>query len=175
MVESVAASHVDELLSQTLGSAHDAVEVVLEAADRAASQQQKSVNLQFSIGGTELAVRVQLHANEVRATFRTDSAELRAALSHEWQSVESTSAGGDRSFRLAPPVFAAPEQSALNSFAGDTSSRQRDQQAERVAGEHASSNNSPTRGPGAAAPISGSSSASSPAASLTSRHLHTLA
>jgi hypothetical protein len=174
MLESVVPSHVDELLSQTLGSAHDAVEVVLDAADRAASQQQKSVNLQFSIGGTELAVRVQLHANEVRATFRTDSAELRAALSHEWQSVESTSAGGDRSFRLAPPVFTAPDHSALNSFAGDASSRQRDQQAERLAGEHASSN-SRTRSPGAAVPVSGSSSAGSPAASLTSRHLHTLA
>jgi hypothetical protein len=111
------------------------VEVVLQAAADVSSREQKTVNLQISVGDADLNVRVELHANEVRATFRTDSPELRAALSHEWQSAATISTNGDRTLRIVPAVFNASEHSALNAFAGDTSSRERNQQARRDANE----------------------------------------
>jgi hypothetical protein len=112
-------------LPDTLRTAHEAVEVVLHAVEHVAAREQTSVQLRFAVAGEELAVRVELHADEVRTTFRTDSAELRAALEHEWQQLAGTAASPDRSVRIPPAVFAAAGQSALNAFAGDTSSRDR--------------------------------------------------
>jgi len=120
----------------TFSTAREAVEVVLHAVEHVASRAQKSVQLNFSVAGEELAVRVELRADEVRTTFRTDSAELRAALAQEWQQV-SSSAHPDRPVRIAPAVFASAEHSALNAFAGDTSSRGRQQGAARGEAEAA--------------------------------------
>jgi len=120
----------------TFSTAREAVEVVLHAVEHVASQAQRSVQLSFSVAGEELAVRVELRADEVRTTFRTDSAELRAALAQEWQQV-SSAAHTDRPVRIAPAVFAAAENSALNAFAGDTSSRGRHQGAARGEAEAA--------------------------------------
>lgn len=110
--------------AETFSTAHEAVEVVLHALEHVASREQKSVQLKFAVAGEELAVRVELRADEVRTTFRTDSAELRAALEHEWQQVAGNSTASDRSMRVSPAVFAAAGESA-NAFAGDTSSRDR--------------------------------------------------
>lgn len=110
--------------TDTFSTAHEAVEVVLHAVEHVASREQKSVQLKFAVAGEELAVRVEMRADEVRTTFRTDSAELRAALEHEWQQVAGTATAPDRSIRVSPAVFAAAGQSA-NAFAGDTSSRDR--------------------------------------------------
>ena len=109
-----------------VASAHRAVEAVLVAADRFSSGDQHSVTLQFSVGDTELNVRVELRADEVRATFHTDSPELRDALSHEWQAAQASSPS-ERSFRLAPPVITSAQgYTSSSAFAGgDTSSRQR--------------------------------------------------
>ncbi len=107
-------------------TAHEAVEVVLHAVEHVASREQSSVQLKLSVAGEELAVRVELRADEVRTTFRTDSSELRAALAHEWQQVASGTVPVERPVRVAPASFvAAAEQSALNASAGDTSSRER--------------------------------------------------
>lgn len=120
----------------TFSTAHEAVEVVLHAVEHVASRAQRSVQLSFSVAGEELAVRVELRADEVRTTFRTDSAELRAALAQEWQQV-SSSAHHERPVRIAPAVFASAENAALNAFAGDTSSRGRQQGAARGEAEAA--------------------------------------
>jgi hypothetical protein len=120
----------------TFSTAREAVEVVLHAVEHVASQAQRSVQLSFSVAGEELAVRVELRADEVRTTFRTGSAELRAALAQEWQQV-ATAAHTDRPVRIAPAVFAAAENSALNAFAGDTSSQGRHQGAARGEAEAA--------------------------------------
>lgn len=164
-----------QMASETVSSAHDAVEVALHAAEQLASRDQKSVRLQFSVGDAQLDVHVEVHANEVRTTFRTESAELRQTLSQEWQAVTGT-AGGDRGLRLAPAVFSANDQSAFNAFAGDTSSRQRDQRASRETADRA------TRGVGAVSRSHGASVgthsvSSGPrlSAPFTSQHLHTLA
>ncbi|MEO5958598.1 MAG: hypothetical protein ABIR80_05745 [Opitutaceae bacterium] len=102
-------------------SAEHAVEAVLSVAERFANGDRHSVNLEFSIGGSDLHVRVEMRADEVHTAFHTASAELRDALTHEWQSVSAQS--GDRSMRFAAPVFSASDRSdgATSSFSGDTS------------------------------------------------------
>lgn len=160
---------------EQLRTAHEAVEVVLHAADQVSARTQKTVNLRFSVGDAALSVRVELHANEVRTTFRTDSAELRAALSHEWQSVAQGGLGGDRPFRIAPAVFSSSEPAPANGFAGDASSQSREQKSPR----DGSSASLPAASMGRAA--SRTAPASAPAvtpprgAALNSRHLHTVA
>jgi|GEM_PF-2072459 len=119
--------------TESTDSAHRAVEAVLTAAERVASGGRQSVDLHFSVGGADLNVRVEMRADQVHATFRTDSAELRSALANEWQSVNAAG-NGESSLRLAPPVFTTNANlSNLNNasaFAGgDGSSRQRDSRA----------------------------------------------
>jgi hypothetical protein len=106
-------------------TAHEAVEVVLHAVEHVASREQKSVQLKFAVAGEELAVRVELRADEVRTTFRTDSAELRATLEYEWQQMSGASTATDRAVRVSPAVFSAAGQSTPDAFNGDTSSRDR--------------------------------------------------
>lgn len=108
---------------QEVASSHQAVEAVLRAVDHVATREQHSVNLHFSVGETDLKVRVELRADEVRTTFSTDSAELRSALSHEWQAVAHPEASG--SVRIAPATFTS--EHATPAFSGDASSRDRQQ------------------------------------------------
>jgi hypothetical protein len=160
---------------EAVSTAHQAVEVVLRAVDDLSSREQKSVRLEFSVGDNELSVRIELHADEVRTTFRTDSAELRAALSHEWQAV-AASGTADRSVRIAPALFNSAESSALNASAGDTASHHREpgSQSRHASEQHGSSAFVRSGDRSAPAPAV---AASSPAAARvhTSRHLHTLA
>lgn len=155
-------------------SAHRAVEAVLDATDRFAARDQHSVNLQFSVGGTDLSVRVEMRSGEVHTTFRTDSPELRAALSSEWNSMTSQQ-NGDRSARLASPVFTGNDQAGTStSFSGDGASRQRDPQSREPAAQNsgfAASRRDP-------APTGSSSNSNSPmtrSVAVNSVHLHTLA
>jgi len=93
-----------------------AVVTAVEALERHADSVQKSVDLQFKVGNEQLALRVELRDGTVHTTFRTDSMELRSALTHEWQAVMPPAAG--RELRLADPVFspaAAGNESALGS------------------------------------------------------------
>lgn len=153
-------------------TAHRAVEAVLTVTDRFAARGQHSVNLQFSVAGADLNVRVELRAGEVHTTFRTDSAELRAALASEWQSV-TTQSGGDRAAKLAPPVFTSTEQSGA-SFSGDGTSRHGYSNT-RGSEEHPV----PLPPPPAPAPSSTSAPAAAVAPTRTAAtnavHLHTLA
>src|SRR5581483_11633984 len=89
---------------EIVSTAHRAVETALEVADRFTAQDRHTVNLQFSVAGQDLAVRVELRADEVRTTFRTDSPELRNALAHEWQSVAGQGTS-ERGLRLVTPTF----------------------------------------------------------------------
>jgi hypothetical protein len=156
-------------------SAHEAVEVVLHAVEHVASQEQTSVNLKFTVGDSQLSVRVELHANEVRATFRTESEELRSALAQEWQSAASGPLGSDRPTRVVPAFVAAADQSAFNATAGDSSSRQQHSGAQRSEAEAAvavSRRRDPAARAATSAPVS---SGVYPASSHTSHRLHTLA
>lgn len=64
-----------------------------------------SVSLHVAFAGHDLAVHVQLRDGAIHAQFQTDSAELRTALSNEWQSIAVQSP--DDAARYAPPVFTA--------------------------------------------------------------------
>lgn len=99
--------------------ARRAVESVLTAADQLATGEQRSVRLQFTVGGEELAVRVELRGDKIHTTFRTDSSELRSALAHEWQSVSAVQ-NGVRTQRLADPVFASNSSGNGQNFSSDS-------------------------------------------------------
>ena len=119
--------------TESTDSAYHAVEAVLTAADRVSSGGRQSVNLRFSVGGVDLDVRVEMRADQVHATFRTDSPELRSALANEWHSVNAAG-NGESSLRLAAPIFTSnanlSNSSNTSPFAGgDGSSRQRDPRA----------------------------------------------
>ncbi len=152
-------------------SAHRAVEAVLDVTDRLAARERHSVDLQFTVGDADLKVRVEMKAGEVHTTFRTDSAELRAALSSEWQSVSSQNS--DRSTRLAAPVFASNDQGS--SFSGDGAPRQRDQQSREPAPAFFPTGAETTRTVAAASSVSTGVVAASRGSSAKSLHLHTLA
>lgn len=171
---SESALHGETVPVESVSTAHEAVEVVLKTVEQASTQEQKSVNLRFSVGDVDLSVRVELHANQVRTTFRTDSPELRAALSQEWEAI-SSNASGERTLKHVPAFVTASENSSLNSFSGDTSSRQRDQRAERETNERAVRVTSKSRGPAAATPVASTHAGISGIAPLTSRRLHTVA
>jgi hypothetical protein len=152
-----------------VNTAQRAVEAVLTAVHRFSTSDRHAVNLQFSVGGADLSVRVELRADEVRATFHTDSAELRTALSQEWRAAAAND--GERSLRLAPPVFSGNDTAGSAAFSGDQASQQRHPSSARQADEMFSFSTSRTGASAAqsAAPIS-------PRLPLsTALHLHTLA
>ena len=111
-----AAARAPAPAESTSGVAQRAVEAVLTAAERSQSAGQHSVNLQFSLSGVDLAVRVQLRSGAVHATFRTDSPELRSALAEEWHSVSAQSAGAP--LRMVAPVFTSKEAMSSGHFQG---------------------------------------------------------
>ena len=156
----------------TASIAHQAVEAAITAADRQVSGEPRAVNLQFSVGNADLNVRVEMRDGALHATFRTDSADLRDALAHEWQSVNSSQV--ERPFRLADPVF-APANPAGLAAAGDNAPQQ-----QRHGGDRTGSPYVPARGsapdPTASEPALQAVSIGPDSAPLsTSLHLHTFA
>jgi hypothetical protein len=112
--------------------AHRAVETILNVVEAQRSREAEAgvVNLHFKFAGEDLAVRVQLRGGEVHTQFRTDSAELRAALASEWRVVAGQ--GGEVGVRLIEPVFAGSGASNQSGFGsapqGQFSSQQHAQQ-----------------------------------------------
>ena len=150
-----------------------AVDTAMAAADRLAAGVQRSVNLQFSVSGVDLGVRVEMRGDAVHTTFHTDSPELRTAIAHEWQAVSVQNES--RPQRLADPVFSSGTHSGLGQ-SGDGSAHQRDSGARE--GRAAGSEFTVFR-PGARSvattSVSAAPAASRLAPSLTTRHLHTFA
>jgi hypothetical protein len=150
-------------------TAQRAVEAALAATERFSARDQHSVTLQFTVGGNELNVRVELRGSEVHTTFRTDSPELRSALSAEWQSV-TTQSNADRTVRLATPVFSSNSDAPTSSSdQGANRQRQPETEARQPAFSLSGSNRTTT---------AAAHSAPAPAArtlSANAVHLHTLA
>lgn len=105
-----------------LSTAHEAVKAVLQVADRMTSTDQRSVNLNFSVGDANLAVRVELHGNEVRTSFRTDSPELQAALAEEWNA--RAAGGNDNTLRFATPSITGADGSLGQELSGRSPQQQ---------------------------------------------------
>lgn len=89
--------------------AADASAVVREVAELTHDfrmRERSSVEVKFNFKDeTELSVRLSYRDGDVHTTFRTDSPELRAALTREWQGFAAGAALEPRGHRIADPVF----------------------------------------------------------------------
>jgi hypothetical protein len=109
-----------------------AVETVLNVVDaqQVGSGQGGSVKLDFNFGGEALAVHVQMRGGEVHTEFKTNSTDLRSALSSQW-SVAAGQRDAD-GVRLVEPVFSSAQGGSStangNSAAGNFSSPQQGSQ-----------------------------------------------
>lgn len=114
----------------TLRETMAAIISAVEALERRADVQQKSVDLHFTVGNEKLGLRVELRDGTVHATFRTESAEMNTVLAREWHSIVQPV--GERGMRLAEPVFTssvtASGGSDFNSL-GQGTPHQREQKA----------------------------------------------
>jgi hypothetical protein len=104
------------------GVAQRAVDAAISAAESLNTGSNQAVNMQFSVGNADLSLRVELRNGEIHTTFRTDSADLRLDLAHEWQS--SNPGSGSGSVRLAEPVFTS-SSTPSSMAAGENPSQQR--------------------------------------------------
>lgn len=162
--------------AETLASAHRAVDAVLATAERFTPSTQSVANLKLSVGDSELLIRVEIRAGEVHATFRTDSPELRAALSHEWRAASLPSV--DQTLRLAAPVFASSEHSFGEQNSGFSSEHPGHgrEQSSRFKSEFVLPGS--PRGPEAATADGGEAAAAMPGLRVqlpTTQHLHAFA
>jgi len=136
--QSVAAGSPEPLPQLVAASfAKRAVETVTSVVDaQAASKLQPvpSVQLKFKFGTEDLAVRVALRNGTVTTEFRTDSPELRAAITNEWKAV---AAQPESALRFLEPVVSAATspQTGTGSFAqqqqqspGQSAAQQQQQQ-----------------------------------------------
>jgi len=106
-----------------------AVISAVDAMERRADIQQKSVDLQFHVGNEKLGLRVELKDGAVHTTFRTESPEMNHALAREWHSLVPTGFG--REIKLADPVFNTVATSGSDSSStslGQGAQQQREQQ-----------------------------------------------
>ena len=117
--------------------AHRAVETILNVveAQRQGAANASSVNLHFKFGAEDLAVRVQLRGGEVLTQFMTDSAELRGAISSEWQVMAGQ--GSTAGLRLHEPTIVAASAGTSSGFGsaaqGQNQGRQQAQQQQEQA------------------------------------------
>jgi|GEM_PF-3497364 len=105
--------------------APDLVHEIREIADGLWAVERNSVEVKFNFGEQEpLSVRVEYRDGTVQATFRTDSSDLRDAITREWQARSGQTE--QRPYRVADPVFTTTAQPTSGfSFGGDASRQQR--------------------------------------------------
>jgi hypothetical protein len=116
-----------QVAATTAADAHRAVDAVLAATERLGTSSSRAVNLQFSFGGADLAVRVEVRGGEVHATFRTNSPELRDSLSSEWHAAAAQDSASP--LRMVEPVFRGSDSSSLSNFTGESGTQQRNSNA----------------------------------------------
>jgi hypothetical protein len=95
---------------------------LVDAQFSASMQKSGSVQLRLKFGGEDLSVRVELRGGAVHTDFRTDSAELRAALTREMQAVASQSPEQMR--RYVAPVFSPADTSSFSGHSQQQPGRQ---------------------------------------------------
>ncbi|MCX6937723.1 MAG: hypothetical protein NTU80_07455 [Verrucomicrobia bacterium] len=83
------------------------VEQVAEAAERLSARSNDKVDLRIELEGNHhVDVHVSVQGGRVHADFRSDSPEVRAALSSAWEGFVQSREGANQ--RWAEPVFSAP-------------------------------------------------------------------
>jgi hypothetical protein len=147
----------------------DTVVALVDAQTTRAQGAASAVKINFNFNGDDLAVRIQVSNGSVHTQFRTDSPELRDAISAQWQSVASTPTG--RGMNFLQPSFSGANGSpdaALTFDGGNASRRQDSPESQGRTPSWASSDFEPDSSLEPAP-------APTPAALSTARHLHTFA
>jgi hypothetical protein len=106
-----------------------AVMTAVDALDNRSANEPARVSLQMQVGSEQLGLHVEVRDGTVHTTFRTDSPELRSALTQEWQAVVPATG---HEMQVAPPVFlSVPSAGADAGFTpfGQGPSQQRGQPA----------------------------------------------
>lgn len=134
LVERMPAAERPELTHVAQSVAQRAVDTVTSVVDaQAASRLQPApmVQLRFKVGSEDLTVRVELRDGEVRTEFRTDSGDLRSALTQEWRAV---TARPDAAIRFLEPLIApanVPGQGGSSFSSSGQHSSQQQQHAQQ--------------------------------------------
>ncbi|MEO7413968.1 MAG: hypothetical protein ABIZ81_11495 [Opitutaceae bacterium] len=167
----LAASDFSAPQARELNAAHQAVHAAMEVSERFTTASQRAVNLQFSVKGEELSVRVEMQDGQVRTTFRTASAELHTALAQEWQVLAASNAA--RGQRFADPVFSGGASDFNQADNGGNPENQRGHAADRSRENFGAAVRSVVRGGPAA--VDAVTVPTRPVAPLTALRLHTFA
>jgi len=166
------------------------IERVAEVAANALSRPSEPISVRIDLDDTHrVDVRIAVRGGRVHADFRSDSPEVRAALSAAWNEFTRSRDGADQ--RWAEPVFAAlnatPSTPSSSVFSAAAASESRSDSAQSGAGydspRQQAGDNEAARGSGAATSHRGrhntsvSSVVPEPTATRpdTSRHLSALA
>jgi len=104
----------------------DTVTSLVDTQFSASLQKSGSVQLRLRFGGEDLSVRVEIRDGAVHTDFQTDSAELRSALTREWQTLAGQSPEQMR--RYLDPVF-SPAAASAPAASDPSSSYTRQQQS----------------------------------------------
>lgn len=119
--------------SATENAARRAVAAVTAVMDANAESRLKSapsVSLRFKVGHEDLAVRIEMRGGQVRTEFRTDSAELQAAVAQEWRAL---AASPESLLRNQEPVFVGSNNSSSSGQGGSSLAQQQQQQGQSSA------------------------------------------
>jgi len=107
--------------SASVSAAVQAVQKVTDAADVLVSTHRTGMTLKLQLDDVGVAVNVEYRNGEVRATFHTDSTELRQALSAAWQT-HASAVSEQKPYRFAEPVYAS--SSTASQAAGSSTSQE---------------------------------------------------
>ena len=166
-------SSVAQVVGSIAAHAPKLVQEIRQIADRITSIDRNTVEVRFDFSDTDrLSVRVEYRDGAVQTTFRTDSSQLRAAISQEWQAQAAVTE--QKAYRMAEPVFsqtASDRQNFSSAGGGDGSGRQHafEQASQSGTPSFVSTGRNAGSAPSAAAPTARSSRPDS------SLHLHALA
>ena len=155
-----------------------AFEAIHQITERQQTAANRVVDIQVATEpGAELSVRLAYRGGVVHTEFRTNSPELRAQLSREWQSSMSSLAAGAPSVRLAEPTFTsiAPNGRGEGMNLGGQSSQQQSPQNPAQASFSTGGLRPASVSTTMAASSSDSVAAPRTVPSETSRRLHTFA
>jgi hypothetical protein len=102
--------------SLSAAQAPQLVREIHQISERISAVEKNSVDVRFDFNDTDrLDVRIEYRQGTVHTTFRTDSSELREAISREWQG--QSVAIEHRAYRMAEPNFVPSTESGQHSYA----------------------------------------------------------
>lgn len=118
---------VQTTVASVAAQATKLVQEIRQIADRISVIDRNTVEVRFDFSDADrLSVRVEYRDGAVHTTFRTDSSQLRDAISQEWQAQSAVTE--QKSYRMTEPVFSqttSDRQTFGSAGGGDGSGRQR--------------------------------------------------